>query len=145
MSVGNNAVLSGGSDVPLSAFPGTVVAQTDPIVTSGVYYVNATALLNIDASDFAAYCYITPASQGFDDSIVGGSSAVGHYQTAGVTDVWFIAAGDSFQLVCYSNAGDTNTFAYDAGLNATLINSPEAHKKLHKSRVHPVGGPTDPK
>jgi len=145
MSVGNNAVLSGGSDVPLSAFPGTVVAQTDPIVTSGVYYINASALLNIDAADFASYCYITPASQGFDDSIVGGSSDVGHYQTASVTDTWFIAAGDTFQLVCYENNGNASTFAYDAGLTATLINSPENHKQVRKSREHPsLGGPTDP-
>ncbi len=83
--MGNTAFLSGGGDVPLSVFPGTVVAQTDPIVTSGVY-ISASALLNIDAADFAAYCYVTPASQGFDDSIDSGSSAVGHYQTATVTD-----------------------------------------------------------
>jgi Collagen triple helix repeat (20 copies) len=145
VSVGNNAFLSGGGDVPLSAFPGTVIAQTDPIVTSGVYYINASALLNIDAQDFAAYCYITPASQGFDDSIVGGSSDVGHYQSASVTDTWFISAGDTFQLVCYSNAGDTNTFAFDAGLTAVLINTPENHKHIRKSRGHAAGGPTDPK
>jgi hypothetical protein len=104
--------------------------------------VSATTLLNIDASDFAAYCYVTLASNGGDDGLVGGSSAVGNYQQASVVDAWFATAGDSFQMVCYSNAGDSNTLAYGSSLTATLINSSFAPKKS-KHVLHAHSG--DPK
>ena len=145
LAVGNSAFLAAGSDVPLASFPGAVIAQTNPIQTSGTYYINASVLLHIDASDFAAYCYVTAASSGFDDGLVGGSSAVGDYQSAAITDVWFLNSGDSAQIVCYSNAGDSSTFAYGAGLTATLINESFGAKKAPHAKKHDVGSPADPK
>jgi hypothetical protein len=124
-----------------ATFLGTesVAVQTNPIQVSGLYYVNATALLNIDAADFAAYCFVTTGTNGFNpDGVFGGSSAVGHYQNAAIADLWFVNAGDVLQLVCYSNAGDANTYVFNASLSATLIDSSFAPKKQkqHSQPVH---------
>jgi hypothetical protein len=123
-----------------------VVAQTNAIQTTGEYYINATALLNIDASDFAAYCYVTTGNNGFNpDGLYGGSSDVGHYQVASIADAWFVGAGDVIQLVCFSNAGDANTFVYNASLNATLINSAFNSKKPKHSHHIDLNDPRAPK
>jgi hypothetical protein len=117
----------------------SVAVQTNAIQFSGLYYVNATALLNIDAADFAAYCFVTTGANGFNpDGVYGGSSDVGHYQNAAIADLWFVSAGDVIQLVCYSNAGDASTYVYDAAVSAILIDSSFAPKKQkqHSQPIH---------
>jgi hypothetical protein len=142
ISIGNSAINP--SSVSLAS--PTVVAQTNSIQVTGFYYVNATALLNIDASDFAAYCYVTTGSNGFNsDGLYGGSSMVGNYQQASIADVWSVQAGDVIQLVCYSNAGDANTFVNNASLTATLINSTFNAKKAKHSRSAVSNDPRAPK
>jgi Collagen triple helix repeat (20 copies) len=142
ISVGNSAINP--SSVSLAS--PTVVVQTNAIQVTGSYYVNATALLSIDASDFAAYCYVTTGSNGFSpDGLFGGSSAVGNYQQASIADVWSVQAGDVIQLVCYSNAGDANTFVNNASLTATLINSTFNGKKAKHSRSAVSNDPKAPR
>ena len=126
ISVGNFAAAG-------STFIGSaaVVAQTNPVKTTGTYYVNATALLAIDAADSAAYCYVTTGSSGVQDGIYGGSSNAGQFEQASIADAWNVSAGDVVQMVCYSNAGDSNTYVYNASLTATLIQSSFDSKPKH--------------
>jgi hypothetical protein len=101
----------------------TVVLQTPTIRVSGLYFISASALLHIDGADFAAYCYVSTANTGVNDRNYGGSSAVGNWQQASITDYFFVNSGDAFQLVCYSNANDSSTFVNNSSLTATLINN----------------------
>jgi hypothetical protein len=143
ISVGNFA---SGSSGPLASSPGTLIAQTNPIPSTGTYYISASALLHVDAND-GAYCYTTSAGNG-GGGIQGGSSAgaatgVGVYQQATMTDAIFAGAGDVFQLWCYSATGAANSFVFNSGLSATLINSSFAHKKQAQHATPPSipGGP----
>jgi hypothetical protein len=118
-----------------------VVAQTGAIQTTGVYYINATALLSIDFNDSAAYCYVTIGSNGGSDGLYGGSSNSGFWEQASISDSWTISAGDVAQLVCYSDSGDNNTYVNNASLTATLINSAFDNKPKHSRHARPF----DPK
>jgi hypothetical protein len=115
----------------------SVVAQTNPVQVSGIYYVNATALLYVDSADSAAYCFVTTGSNGFTpDGLWGGGSVIGQYQQASVADTWFVGAGDVIQMVCESNTNDASTFANNASLTATLINSAfDRNKAKHSHRA----------
>jgi hypothetical protein len=141
--VGNFA---SGSSGPLATSPGTLVAQTNAIPTTGTYYISASALLHVDAND-GAYCYTTSAGSG-GGGIQGGSSGgaatgTGIYQQASITDAIFTGAGDVFQLWCYSATGAANSFVFNSGLSATLINSSFAAKKKSQHITPPSipGGP----
>jgi hypothetical protein len=141
IAVGNGAFTS--TDVPLGTQ--TVILQTNPVSTTGVYFISANALLNIDASDVAAYCFVTPASSGGADGNYGGSSAVGHYQSAAITDYFFLGAGDAMQLVCFSNSSDANTYVYSASMTATLIGSASARAEAHAKPQHEAARSGDSK
>ena len=129
-----------GFNINLSSTP-TAVASTNIIGTAGPYYINASILLYIDSADLGAFCFVAVASSPYSDGIYSGSSDVGHYQTASISDVLFVSAGDSIQLRCYSQGGDTNTFVYDAKLTATLI----GNTFDNKPKTHSPGPPTLPK
>ena len=122
----------------------TVVAQTNAIQSTGVYYINATALISIDFNDSAAYCYVTTASSGAFDGISGGSSNAGFWEQASVSDSWFVGAGDVVQMVCYSNSGDGNTYSNNASVTAILINSAFNAKPKHSRQLRPFD-PRGPK
>jgi hypothetical protein len=142
IAVGNGAFTTS------HVFLGTqsVVLQTNPVSTTGVYFISANALLNIDASDTAVYCFVTPASSGSADGNYGGSSDVGHYQSAAITDYFFLGAGDAMQLVCESNASDANTYVYSASMTATLIGSADARAAAQaKPRHEATARSGDPK
>jgi hypothetical protein len=122
----------------------TVVAQTSPIATSGLYYISGSAMLFINFNDGGGFCYDTLASTG-NSSQWGGSNFVGGYQQISVTDALSINAGDSVQLVCETNQSNGYSYVYNAGLIATLINSGSDAKKPRHSRmqqppVTPVAG-----
>jgi len=132
------------TSVPLGAQ--TVILQTNPVSNTGTYYVNASALLKIDSADFAAYCFITPASSGgAEDGHYGGSSAVGFYQTASISDYFFLGAGDALQLVCRSNANDASTFVNDAAMTTTLIGNANALARASLKHPKAVERSSDPK
>jgi len=114
-----------------------VVAQTNPIQVSGVYYINATALLDVDTGD-AGFCFVTVASNGGSDNLYGGGGGVNSPTAlqASIADAWTVSAGDAVQMVCFSGFGDSNTTVQNASLTAILINSGFDAKKLKHS--HPV-------
>jgi hypothetical protein len=141
IAVGNGAF----TNTTISLGAPTLILQTNPVSTTGVYFISANALLNIDAADFAAYCYVTPASSGAKDGNYGGSSAVGHYQSAAITDYFFLGAGDAMQLVCFSNANDANTSVFSASMTATLIGSANARAEAHAKPQHEAARSGDSK
>ena len=115
--------------------PGTVIAQSDTVETSGVYLITATALLDV-TSGAGVYCYITTADNNFLDGIQAGSNLAG-YQTAAVTDAWFVSAGDAIQLHCYTS-GAAGSSVNNGSLTAILMNStfaPSAQNKKRSSEV----------
>ena len=120
----------------------TVVAQTNPIATSGLYYISGSAMLFININDGGGFCYDTLASTG-SASQWGGSNSVGGYQQTSVTDALSINAGDSIQLVCQTDNNNGFSFVFNAGLTATLINSGSdapkkaGHSRTSKSQRHP--------
>ena len=137
ISVGYSALLPPASDIFVPGYPGLEVALSNAVSTTGTYYINASALLDIDASDGGAYCFDTTASSGVP-SQYGGSSIQGTWQQVSISDALFINAGDSAQLNCYGFNGDGNTYVYDAAITVTLINSADdAAKKAGHSDERP--------
>lgn len=124
ISVGYSSVNIGNFPV-IAASPGTLIAQTNPVATSGTYYISASALLDIRAADtLGAFCYDTLASIGSPVQY-GGSSSAGvaqGFQQASITDVLFVGAGDSVELWCYGSTGGVSD-VFNAGITATLIDS----------------------
>lgn len=119
-----------------SAASPAVVAETDAIQVTGVYYVNATALLYIDPSDQGASCYLTTALNGGRTDINGGSTGVGQWQQASIVDEWWVDAGDALQLVCYSWNVDPNTYSANASLSAFFITDVfDAAKLQHQQQA----------
>lgn len=53
--------------------------------------------------------------------------------TASISDVLFVGAGDSVKLLRYSG-GTAGDVAFNAGITATLINSSDKAKKAHSRR-----------
>jgi len=103
---------------------------------TGTYYINATARVYVDPSDYIAYCYVTIGSNGNGDGLFGAAGSLGAQQSVSIADSWFVAAGDFAALICYSSTGDANTVAYNASLTATLINSAfDTKKAQHPRRV----------
>jgi hypothetical protein len=141
---------SSGGVSSLSGFPGSLVAQSNTIQTSGVYYINATALLDVGQGE-GAYCYTTTVFNGagvFDSQ--GGSSAgvptnSGIFQQAAASDAIFVSAGDALQLWCYNstNNGTNNSSVFSSFSTATLIGNASAKKAPASKSLEPslVGGP----
>jgi len=140
ISVGNSALGSSGA---LNPFPGSVVAQTNSVPATGVYYIAASALLDVASGD-GVYCYTTTGSNGggvFD--MQAGSNVAGFVSTA-PSDAIFIGQGDVFQLWCYTATNNPSSFVYDAALTSTLINSSFAPKKQRHSQMPPSTDPSGP-
>ena len=141
--------VSVGNSGPLAVSPGTLVAQTNPVAATGTYYINASALLHVDAND-GAYCYTTSqfngggGLQGGSDSNNGPNSG-NTFDQASITDSIFVGAGDTFQLWCYSATGAANSTVFNAGLSATLINSPSFAKNKRKATLVLDASPSSPK
>lgn len=95
------------SNIHLAGAPGTVVAQTNTIGTSGTYYITASALLVIDSGDRGAFCYVASANNPNPDGMFGGTTSTG-YQQASVSDALTVSAGDILELWCYSNGANPN-------------------------------------
>lgn len=112
-----------------------IVLQTPPVSTSGIYFINASALLKLDSADPAAYCRITTANTGVNDLNWGGGSMSGDYQQVSVTDYYFVSAGDAFQLYCESNGGDSNTFINNGSMTSILISSFDAASLSRKTKA----------
>jgi hypothetical protein len=112
----------------------TLVAQTNPIATSGVYFVSTSAMPYIVTGDTYAFCFDTLASNGSPFQYGGGYGS-DVYVTTSTTDAIFIGAGDQVQLWCYT-AGTNGSFVFNAGITATLINSADKAKKGRSGHGH---------
>ena len=116
MSVGYSAV---GKSVPLTGFPGALIAETAP-AQAGTYFVSASTLLLLATGD-DGFCYITSVNNAGVTNNYGGFGTGGTYVQASNTDVFTVLEGDAFELFCYN--GGFNSEAFNATLTATLINS----------------------
>jgi hypothetical protein len=132
--VGYSSIASEGQ--ALSVFPGTLVLQTNPVATSGTYFVSASVFLQNDPSDKGgARCYDTTASSGLPFQFGGSDSLLN--QQVSITDAVSVSAGDSFQLFCFGSVDITDEFN-NGGLTAILINnaSDASKKPRHLRRFH---------
>ncbi len=135
ISAGYSGVANEG--ITLVPFPGILVVQTKPVATSGTYFISASALLEIDATDNSgATCYDTTASSGTPLQL--SESTLNGEQQMSITDVITVSVGDSFQLFCTGSDADSSLFR-NGGLTATLIDSAsDASKKpRHPRKAHP--------
>jgi len=124
---------------------GTYVLITNSVETSGVYFINASALLNVASGD-GVYCNITTENQGSSSTTAGGSNSPGFNQ-ASMTQALFISAGDQIVLNCYSATNNASSEVWESGLTAFLINSADANVKANQlTHTHgEVSGPVDNK
>jgi hypothetical protein len=132
----------------IAAFPGTVVAQSNPVGTTGEYYINATAMV-VDHPGEGIYCYTSTVDNG--GGVFGNQSGTNVsvstnsnvYSSVAVADTWFIGAGDAFQLWCYSSSGTNSSTVYDSLSTATLIDSSDSMPKNQRHSGEPtmIGGP----
>ncbi len=138
ISVGYSATAGPGSDIPINSFlPGNLILQTDTIATSGSYFISGSVLPAVATGDEYIFCYDTLASSGIA-SQYGGQYASGqtiNYAQVSVSDVLSISAGDAVQLWCYTG-GSNGSYAFNAGLTATLINSSDKAKKVKSQHTH---------
>jgi hypothetical protein len=138
VSVGLSATLPAGTYPPLPVFPGVLVGQTNSVPTSGMYYINAAALLEVASADpEGAFCYDTVASSGTPSLYGGSGDAADRLQQASIADALFINAGDAAQLWCYSALG-AGSYDFNSGITATLINSASDRAKAGHSHSQPT-------
>jgi Collagen triple helix repeat (20 copies) len=106
--------------------------------TASWYFVSASLMLYVDASDGGAFCYDSLHSTGVV-SQYGGTSVTGGYQQVGITDAVFLNAGDYVQVSCYSEGGDGLSFLYNGAITALQINSFFAaqHVPTATGQAHP--------
>ena len=52
----------------------TVITQTNPVSTAGLYYVSASAMVAIDRGDAGIFCYDTTANTGIQSQYAGSYS-----------------------------------------------------------------------
>ena len=127
VSLGYSSVIPAGNGLTLTSGR-QVIAQTNPIATTGTYFISASVLPFVEAGDDSVFCYDALASTGGNPSQFGGSFQSANYAQASITDVLFIMAGDTVQLGCETD-GDNGSFVFNAGITATLINSSNQAKK----------------
>jgi len=127
ISLGYSSVIPAGTDLTLASGR-QVIAQTNTIATTGTYFISASVLPFVEAGDGDVFCYDALASTGGNPSQFGGSFQSANYAQVSISDVLFIAAGDTVQLGCETE-GDNGSFVFNAGITATLINSSNLAKK----------------
>jgi len=136
ISLGYAAISAIGTFVPINAgLPGNLIAQTNPVGTSGTYYISGQDLPFVATGDSYVFCYDALASTGIASQYGGNFSAGSTYAQASITDVLFIGAGDSVQLWCYTG-GANGSYSFNGGITATLINSPNKAKKAPSQNSH---------
>jgi hypothetical protein len=118
--------------------PGTVVTQTHAVSTTGVYLISANALVVVEGSD-EIQCYITTANNASFDGVIGAAGAsITLVGQASLTDEWFVSAGDSIQLVCFTINGDIFSSVDNSSLTATLFTSTFSAADKKNMTSHPM-------
>jgi hypothetical protein len=119
------------SDIPINS-QGEVVATTGPL-PAGVYYVNASALIQVAAGDLEGICEIQGPSQG-QLITAGGEDREGIVQASETAPVG-LSAGDTLREVCFTR-GNHGSVVDDAGITAIRIQS--SHQGPAVQTGHPV-------
>ncbi len=106
--------------------------------TASWYFLSASLMLFVDASDGGAFCYDSLHSTG-TASQYGGSSLTGGYQQVSITDAVFLNVGDYVQVSCYSENGDGGSFIYNGALTVIQMDSffPAKHVPTTTGQGHP--------
>jgi hypothetical protein len=106
-----------GTRIPLPAGPATLVASTGAL-TTGTYYVTATAFLSLTAGAEGT-CVVRTASNPNENLAIGGSS--GALAQAAETVAVSVTAGDILQEWCGSTVTNGSAGADYAGITAIRI------------------------
>ena len=120
VSEGRASIAPFGANILLSS-SAKVVLKTNPLATSGTYYISASLFVAVATGDQYVFCYDTLASNGSLSQMTG-SYGPPPSISASITDAISIGAGDSIEVLCYT-AGSNGSYVASAGLTATLINS----------------------
>jgi hypothetical protein len=130
-TTGGVGFLPPNSDLPINGNP-TVVASTGPL-PAGVYYVNASAQVQVAAGDAFGTCAIV--GPGPDQTIsVGGEGREGNVQASETAPVG-VSAGDILREECFTG-GSHGSDVFDAGITAIRIQS--SHQGPAAQSGHPV-------
>lgn len=118
-AAGGDGFAKPNTGIPIDGHP-DLVAKTGKL-PGGVYYVTASALLNVVPGDAEAYCRIARGSAPGIALQYGGEDREGWIQATETVAVK-LAAGDSLQELCEAG-GNSGSTAYDAGIIAIRIAS----------------------
>ena len=105
------------SDIPIDGNP-KVIVSTNPL-PAGIYFITATALLNVAAGDIGGFCIIRKGSDSATAFSEGGATQTGIVQAA-ETVATNVSAGDNFEEDCFDTGGIPSTVV-GAGITAIRI------------------------
>jgi len=105
------------SDIPIDGNP-KVIVSTNPL-PAGIYFVTATALLNVASGDIGGFCIIRKGSDSATAFSEGGATQTGIVQAA-ETMTTSISAGDNYEEDCFDTGGIPSTVV-GAGITAVRI------------------------
>jgi hypothetical protein len=110
----------------------TVILQTEPVATTGVYYLSASATIGWSFNETMFQCYFAPVSTGHGD----GNFVVGNLGSYSLVDILTVNAGDSIGFYCVNptTAIDLIGEVVPAAMTATLVNPANASKTITKPR-----------
>ena len=116
-TTGSEATRLPNSDIPIDGNP-TVIVST-PSLPAGLYFITATALLNVASGDIGGFCIIRKASDSATAFSEGGATQTGIVQAA-ETVATNVSAGDDFEEDCFATGGIPSV-ANGAGITAIRI------------------------
>lgn len=111
------------AEVPLLADSPAQIAATPIVSTGGTYYVSGSVLVGIAPNDSVS-CWISDLD-GVALSLVAAAYVEGfqNEQVISLTGAAGVPANDQMILYCQSNVDNDQSFAFNGGFTATLINN----------------------
>lgn len=131
-TTGGEAARLPNSDIPIDGNPKVIVST--PPLPAGLYYITATALLNVASGDIGGFCIIRKGSDSATAFSEGGATQTGIVQAA-ETVATNVSAGDSFEEDCFDTGGIPSTVV-GAGITAIriLANGSSDHGAPHGNK-----------
>jgi hypothetical protein len=126
-ATGGAGVTQQAANIPIDT-NGEIVTGTGHL-PAGIYYVTATALLNVTSGDEGGFCAIVRGSRPGTIVAYGGQDGDGYVQAA-ETVALAITAGDTIKEEC-GTRGSNGSVAYDAGITAIRILSSHRASPAH--------------
>jgi hypothetical protein len=118
-SAGGAGSIAPGTDTPLNLGM-TAVVKTGSL-PGATYYVTATAMVDIQAPDNGAYCWIATTSAESTRLAEGDDSGYDGIFTLAETVAVTVPAGDALEEVCSAGPEAGGPYVYDAGITAVRI------------------------